>query len=555
MNDQAIVTRFPPSPTGLLHIGGARTALFNWAFARHHGGRFILRMEDTDRARSSPEAARQIIADLRWLGIDWDEGPEMPQTEHEALDRLGYDPLNQQTGERGPYWQSQRVDLYNEHIERLLSAGLAETDSESPNLVRFRMPRREIVFDDAVRGRITTAADQVDDFIIRKSDGFPTYHLAVVVDDALMGITHVIRGQDHLSNTAKHWALQEALGLDHPTYAHMSLTTNADGSKMGKRDKAKVARAAARQKIEGGETAEDQLIETLLGTETRLNLLRMPWHEDRELTGDDIRAFLNKENDDVQIANLIAAELNIHLPEVNVSDFRASGYLPGVMVNFLGLLGWNPGNNVERFDPDPLTFLCEHFDLARLVKGNATFDRQKLLRFNHEAIGALSLEQFVAQLRRFLDITGRHPRFAEMSDDHFRRFAEAYQPRAHTLVEPFELGRFFVQSADLIEYDQKAVRKVLEKNEGEGYTMLGVTRELLDQLTDWQANPIEALVKQVSEQRGVGMGKVAQPLRVAVTGTTVSPPIGLTLEILGREETIKRINICLALAQPQRSNP
>ena len=491
-----IVTRFPPSPTGMLHIGNARTALFNWAHARRHGGRFILRFEDTDRARSSVETERAIVDDLEWLGLDWDNQGDEPR-------------------------QSQRLEIYNEHVHRLMEAGRAYEDEGA---VRFGMPDAQIVFDDMVRGNVRTPAGQVEDFVIRKADGFPTYHLAVVVDDADMGVTHVIRGQDHLTNTTKHVALQQALGLPTPVYAHMSLTVNPDGSKMSKRDKAKAARAAVKTQGPQGREA--------------LGFRQMEGFED----------FIAGKSDDLAVAVAVAKELGLPLPEIDVADFRSSGYLPEVIVNYIALLGWNPGGDVERFGPDPLGFLKKHFDPARLIKANASFDREKLLRFGSEAIAELPADDFCRRLYRHSERL--RSAFDSEDDPRFVQFAEAYQPRSRTLNDPEQLGAFFFVND--VAYDQKAVDKVLLKNDGQGLDVLKELEPLLDRVEPWEADRLEAAVKEFAESKQIGMGKVAQPLRVAVSGGTVSPPIGVTLEILGRSEVRLRIRNCLQTAMLRR---
>ena len=275
------VTRFAPSPTGMLHIGGARTALFSWAYARGRGGKFLLRIEDTDQARSTPEATRRIVEDLAWLGLDWDEGPDADAV------AAGGDPYENTIGDHGPYFQSQRLPTYADAVATLLESGrayrcyktpeqltaerdaaraagkpykydrgestslsdaqIAEYEAEGrPFVIRFRVPDEDVVVHDEVLGDVVTAAAELEDFVIQKSDDFPTFHLAVVCDDEAMNVTHVIRGQEHLNNTPRHVALQDALGFRRPTYAHIPLIFNADGSKMSKRDKAKAARARRR---------------------------------------------------------------------------------------------------------------------------------------------------------------------------------------------------------------------------------------------------------------------------------------------------------------------
>lgn len=478
-----IVTRFAPSPTGALHVGGARTALYNWAFAKRHGGQFLLRLEDTDQARSSDAAADAMLRDLAWIGLDWDNAGNVPK-------------------------QSERLHLYNAAIEKLLAAGRAYEDNGA---IRFKVPPEPISFHDEVRGDVTIPAGQTEDFVIRKTDGFPTYHLAVVVDDADMGVTHVLRAQEHLSNTPKHILLQNALGLPRPTYAHFGLILNQDGSKMSKRDKAKAARTEA----------------------AKLSLAEIPG-----VAPDALTAFRNKESDDVLIAQAIAQHLGLALPEIEVADFRSSGYLPQVLCNYLALLGWNPGDDLEKFDN---AFMAANFSLDRVNKGDSKFDREKLFRFNADALAALPPEQFRQLLWNFNRDYANH--FSSTNDERFVLFCQAYQPRARTLAEPAQIGGFFFRDP---QYDSKAIEKVLKKNDGEGLKVLAQLRETLNNLADWNEHTIEAAVKQFAESNNLGLGKVAQPLRVAVSGSTVSPGIGQTLTILGKTETLKRIANCLA---------
>ncbi|MEX2672174.1 MAG: glutamate--tRNA ligase [Phycisphaeraceae bacterium] len=559
MSASPVVTRFAPSPTGYLHIGGARTALFAWAYARHHGkdGQFILRIEDTDRVRSTEEAAQRIQRDLQWLGIQWDQGP----------DPDAGDPYNRQIGEHGPYCQSQRLDLYNQHIDKLIEAGLAyrcyrsgdelaeeraaaraagrayrydrsistnltsdqisQYDEEGrKHVVRFRVPDHDVTVQDHVLGPVTTAASEMEDFVIRKSDGYPTYHLAVVVDDALMQVTHVLRGQEHLNNTVKHWALQDALGFAHPVYAHIPLIFNADGSKMSKRDKSKAARAAAVKWM------EDHDIDTLADL-TNIT--------DRTL----LAAWLDKENDDVAVAELVGGAIGVTLPEIDVHDFRASGYLPEVLCNYLSLLGWSPGENVEKFD---MKFLVERFDLSRIGKTNARFDRDKLFRFNADAVAAMPVDEFVRRWRQYC--SEFEPEYIEkLPEADFAKIAAAYHERSRTLAEPCENGRFFVLPDEEIAYDDKAVTKILRKNEGQGFDVLRQLRPKLEAIADWSPGEIEKVVKGHAEEVELGLGKVAQPLRVAVSGSTISPPIFDTLAIVGRDSTLNRIDRCLQLAE------
>jgi len=487
---QTVVTRFAPSPTGNLHVGGARTALFNWAYARRHGGRFLLRIEDTDRTRSTLEAERGLLEDLAWLGIDWDNAGDEPR-------------------------QSRRLEAYDGAAERLVAAGRAYEDEGA---VRFRMPARDVSLHDEVLGDVTVPEGQIDDFVIRKRDGYPTYHLAVVVDDEAMGVTHVIRGQEHLNNAPKHVALQEALGLGRPVFAHMPLIFNPDGSKMGKRDKAKAARTGA---LEAG--------------------LACP----EGIDGEQYRAFLDKKNDDTRVAEAVARALALTLPEIEVADFRRSGYLPEALCNYLALLGWSPGGDREKFDN---AFLAERFDLDRVVKGPARFDREKLFRFDGEAIAALPAGEFLGRWRSWC---GEHqPEFLDaLGEEALAKLAEAYQPRARTLSEPARLAAFFVTPDEEIEYAPKAVKKVLRKKEGAGLAILRDLRDRLAGVEPWTAVSVQAELETYAAERDLGFGAVGQPLRVAVSGATVSPPIDATLDILGKEATLARIGRCLDLSQ------
>ena len=549
-NPTIVRTRFAPSPSGPLHVGGARTALFCWAYAKAHGGSFILRIEDTDQKRSSDAACQALMHDLRWLGIDWDEGPE--------FDGIG-------GGDFGPYFCSKRLDIYHKYIDQLLDEGKAyrafETpqdldaarndakrqkhnyrydrsalkldqatiqaylDEGRPYVVRFTLPNDEpILVRDEVRGEVTVDPKEMDDFVILKADGYPTYHFAVVVDDELMDVTHVIRGQEHLNNTAKHVLLQDALGFRRPVFAHLSLIFNPDGSKMSKRDKDKALRSAVREEnIQSSPTPT-------ISDET------WQWwsqSKDHQLDLDDTVA--------------LADALNLVLPEIDVDDFRRAGYLPQVLVNYLALLGWSPGNDVEKFDR---AFLIEHFDLDRIIKSHAKFDRDKLLAFNLDAIQAMSPKQFrdlwYAHCREY------HPKFVEkLSPERFDMLAAANQSRSKTLDDTVKSSQFFIMADDAIEYEQtKAVRKALCNGDPSGYDHLAAIKPLLADLTDWTKDAIEPVVDKYSKEHANGkLGKVAQPLRIAVSGSTVSPAIFETLAILGREAVVNRITRCLANRQ------
>ena len=520
MPANGIITRFAPSPTGALHIGGARTALFNWAFARKYGGQFILRIEDTDQARSTAESANGILGDLRWLGIDWDAGPS-------GSGEPGSEPYANQVGDHGPYFQSQRLPLYQQHIERLLNKDQAYVPDDEPEIVRLRMGTT-ISFTDAIYGQITVQGQELNDFVIRKADGFPTFHLAVVVDDALMGVTHVIRGQEHLSNTPRHVALQEALDFARPTYVHVPSILNPDGSKMSKRDKAKEARATAKSWLDSRDKATSELA------------------GNAGIQNDLLIAFLNKKTDDLDIANALAAPaaLDFTLPDIEVADFRRSGFLPEAICNYIVLLGWNPGRDVEQFDRK---FLVENFSLDRIGKANAKFDRDKLLAFNADRITSLPTKDWRDRLHSHLLEHNTLFSLLSTNDEHFAMFADAYQERSRTLDDPARLGKFFVFEPDSIQYDERAIKKVLAGNDRVGFELLGA---LQSQLRDcvWSLESIHATLETVAQEHAVGFGKVAQPLRVAVSGGTVSPPIDQTLMILGKTATLARIEHCLRMS-------
>ena len=481
-------TRFAPSPTGHLHIGSARTALFNYLLARHAGGKFLLRIEDTDRARHVEEAVTQVVEDLHWLGLTWDEGIQVG-------------------GPESSYRQSDRLDLYRKYADQLLAAGQAyhafETPEEldalrlaaeakkqtfryvrpatlptaadvekaraagRPVVVRFRCPGHDVAIRDQVYGDVTVPAEQQDDFIILKADGWATYHLANVVDDALMGITFILRGQEFLGQTWRHVLLREALGFSEPSYAHLPLIVDAQGRKLSKREGA-----------------------------------------------------------------------------VDVFSFRKAGYLPEAIINFIGLLGWAPGGGErERFTLDEL---AEAFTVERINKANAFFDRDKLLAFNTVAIAAAGPDRLLAAFKDFIAIN--ETPFAGVDDVMLARVL-AVCAGFRTFSDVVTKAGILFAADDAVVYDEQAAKKVLAKNNGEGWTMLEKLRPLLADV-EWTAEALEALLNRLVAESGAGMGKVAQPLRVAVTGTTVSPAIYDTLILLGRDKTLARTDRCLRLTRP-----
>lgn len=542
----SVVTRFAPSPSGHLHVGGARTALFCWAFARGRSGTFILRIEDTDQKRSSNAASVGFLKDLEWLGIDWNEGPELDGTSR---------------GTHGPYFQSERLDIYNRHLEQLVEQGkayyafdtAAELDAKRqaakaegkayrydrtamanlpketvqawlkegrPAVIRFKTPEGPITIKDEILGEATLPAGEVDDFVIRKADGFPTYHFAVVVDDELMGVTHVLRAQEHFNNTAKHMVLQDALGFRRPVYGHLPIICNPDGSKMSKRDKDKVLRKAVQERA-----------------------LAAP--PEGTVSAERFKAWLADKNTQLELeeANAMADALQVALPEINVDDFRRSGYLPSVVCNFLALNGWSPGENLEKFDN---AFLAKRFDLKRVVKTPAKFDRVKLLSFNCDAIVGMPREEFV----RLAEDHGKqyHPAFmAKLTPAQFRLLADASHERSKTLDDMFKSNRFFTVADDAVVYEPKSAAKALQGGTPSGMDHVKALLAELQGVQEWNAGALESCIKGYADRTAGGaLGKVAQPLRVAVSGGTVSPPIFDTLAILGKESTLRRMQRCVA---------
>ncbi len=451
----------------MLHVGGARTALFCWLYARRMGGKFILRVEDTDRERSTAEAVRVILDGMAWLALDADEGP---------------------------YYQTQRFDRYREVIRGMLEAGTAyhcyctkqELDAlreqqiarkEKPRyaglcrerteprpgvtpVVRFRNPLDgAVVVEDVVHGAVTFQNTELDDLIIARSDGTPTYNFCVVVDDMDMGVTHVIRGDDHLNNTPRQMNMLRALGMTPPVYAHVPMILGADGAKLSKRHGA-----------------------------------------------------------------------------VSVLQYEEDGYLPDALLNYLVRLGWSHGDQ-EVFTREEMTAA---FDIHDVNKAASAFNPEKLLWLNQQhmmrALPAALVPHLRSQLRR-LGIDSDDQRLLE-------GVILAQRERAKTLKEMAANSRFFF--SERIEVDPKAAAKHLTS---EGRAMLAQVRALLSGLAQWDAVSINAVLNELATEQQVGLGKVAQPLRVAVTGTAVSPPIDATLELLGRERSLARLDAVLGGAQ------
>ncbi|MCC6631135.1 MAG: glutamate--tRNA ligase [Gammaproteobacteria bacterium] len=454
-----IVTRFAPSPTGMLHIGGVRTALFSWLYARRHGGKFILRVEDTDRERSTDEAVRVILEGMRWLGLNEDEGP---------------------------FYQTQRYDRYRAVIAQMLEQGLAyrcycskeELDAmrevqlarkEKPRydgrwrdstatppagvtpVIRFRNPTAgEVVVDDLVHGRTVFQNTELDDLIIQRSDGNPTYNFCVVVDDWDMGVTHVIRGDDHLNNTPRQINMLKALGATPPAYAHVPMILGADGAKLSKRHGA-----------------------------------------------------------------------------VSVLEYQKEGYLPDALLNYLVRLGWSHGDQ-EVFTREEM---IAAFDIAHVGKAASAFNPEKLMWLNQQHIMKAPRATLVAALREQLAMLG----VTDADDALCGGVVEALRERAKTMKEMASASLFFFRDPVM---DEKAVAKHLTP---EAKVVLGELRNAFAGAGEWSAAALHGLLQSFAEARGLGLGKVAQPLRVALTGGTVSPPIDGTLAVLGREKVLARI--------------
>ena len=477
--------RFAPSPTGYLHVGGARTALFNWLFARRHGGVFVLRIEDTDAGRSSSEMVDGILDGLRWLGLDWDEGP-----------LIG--------GSYGPYFQSERIDRHRATASRLVADGrayycyctseelkarreaaearqggwkynrvccsltvaevAARERRQMPRAVRFHVPEASVRFDDLVHGPITVESSAIEDFVIVRSDGLPTYQLSVVVDDVEMAITHVVRGDDHISNTPKQILLYQAIGQPLPRFAHVPLILGPDRKRLSKRHGA-----------------------------------------------------------------------------TSVMEYARQGYLPSAVVNFLALLGWSAGGNDELFTRDQLV---ASFALEGISGGNAVFNTEKLDWFNQQHIARLAPDELAARLRPALEAAGVWSD-GYVGERHawFHAVLELLKPRARRLQDFVAHGLFFF--TDTIEYEPAAVEKhLLAGGLGEHLVALAAA---FAELPGFDAASTDAALRAVADARGVKAGALIQAVRVAVTGRAVSPGLFEVLALLGRRRTRERLAAAVRL--------
>ncbi len=457
-------TRFAPSPTGYLHVGGARTALFSWLYARHMGGQFVLRVEDTDQERSTQESVASILDGLAWLGIDIDEGP-VYQTGRLQRYRTVSDELLAQD-------KAYRCDCPRDRLQVLREQQLK--NKEKPrydgfcrdrdqadirtreHVVRFRNPDGGVVvFDDMVRGRIEINNNELDDLVMVRSDGFPTYNFAVVVDDAEMNITHVIRGDDHINNTPRQINLFRAMGVQTPTFGHVPMILGGDGQRLSKRHGA-----------------------------------------------------------------------------VNVLQYRSDGYLPEAMLNYLVRLGWSQGDK-ELFS---LEEMVAGFDVADVNRAAASFDFEKLNWLNQTYIKTLDTEKLCGLLADMYARLG----VDTASGPALTGIVEEHRERAKTILELARTTAMYFSPK--LEMDGQAAKKHLRPVVLPALTAL---RQRLSELPEWRRGPLEDTVKAVADEHELKLGKIDQPLRVAVTGRTFSPSIDVTLELIGRDKTLRRMDAAL----------
>jgi len=459
-------TRFAPSPTGYLHVGGARTALFSWLHARRHGGRFVLRIEDTDLERSTAESVNAILEGMTWLGLEYDEGPFFQTHRFQRYDEV----IGQLVAAGNAY----RCNCSKERLEAVRDEQMRrkqkprydghcrqrEVSADEPHVVRFLNPDEgEVAFDDLVHGRIAFANAELDDLVIRRTDGSPTYNFTVVVDDMDMDITHVIRGDDHINNTPRQINMLRALGREPPRYAHVPMILGDDGSRLSKRHGA-----------------------------------------------------------------------------VSVMQYMTDGYLPEALLNYLVRLGWSHGDR-EIFAIDDMIQL---FDIADVNKAASSFNTDKLLWLNQHYIKTADPKRIAHLLSPRLGERGVDP--AEGPD--LVEVVKAQQERARTLVEMAELSLFFYRDFDV--YEEAAAKKHLRKAALEP---LAAVRGALEVLDDWSAAAIHEAVAGVAAELALGLGKVAQPLRVAVSGRAATPGIDVTVWLVGRDATLRRIDQAIAFIE------
>ncbi|MBC8287137.1 MAG: glutamate--tRNA ligase [Nitrospinae bacterium] len=464
---ESVKVRFAPSPTGFLHIGGVRTALFNWLFARHHGGQFVLRIEDTDHERSTEESIAEILESMRWLGLDWDEGPYR-QTERQELYTQKVDQLFKAGKAYRCYCTPEELDKRRAEAQK---KGLkpkydgtcrerADQPEGVPSVIRFKAPLEgSVVVEDLLRGKIVFDITELDDLILQRTDGSPTYNFVVVVDDADMGITHVVRGDDHLSNTPRQCLLYDALSFPRPRFAHISMILGQDKTRLSKRHGATSALV-----------------------------------------------------------------------------YRDMGFLPSAMINYLARLGWSHGDQ-EIFSREEMVQL---FSFDSVHTSAAVFDPDKLSWLNEHYIKNTPPEELARHLEPFLISSGILQEGHGLGVAEIAKVIPSLNQRAKTLVEMAEKSAFYFKKE--VEFDEKAKAKFLT---AEARPLLEKAIAGLSRLDDFSVEKIEVLFKQVVEEEGTKLGKLAQPVRVALTGTTVSPGIYDVILLLGKEETLNRLNQAL----------
>jgi glutamyl/glutaminyl-tRNA synthetase len=540
---QTVVTRFAPSPTGYLHVGGARTALFNWLLARKTGGQFLLRIEDTDLARSTDDACRQLIEDLNWLGLKWDNAQLVYQSKRLAIYNKIIDDLMSR-GQAYEAWETNaELDSLREAASKAKRPFLYKRPNYTPDqirkykdegrtpVIRFVMPVKEFRFHDLVADKeIVQSPYESQDFVIRKTDGMPTYHFGVVVDDAEMGITHVLRGLEHLKNTFNHVALQEALGYARPTYAHLSVMLNPEnGQKLSKRDRDGRIRRRTQDWMRSTKKTVDDL-----QNESGIAAARLKTWLDVDTTQLD----LTEQPRVMAVVGLKESDL----PEIMIHDFRKNGYTPEVLLNFLALQGWSPGGDLEKMT---IAELVDKFSLDRLIASNPKFNREKLKSFSTDFFSAAPIDRQLSALRDWL---GANPA-SVLHGASDAQLVDILKMNAgyHVLSEIEEKIRFFFAADDGIVFDAKSVDKILRKDDDQGVKTLGELATAFESIDLWTTTSIEAAINGFAGRTGLGLGKIAQPIRVAISGSGVTPPIFETLAFLGKSKTISRIKRCVAV--------
>ncbi len=478
MTTEQVRVRFAPSPTGYLHVGGARTALFNYLFAKHYDGTFILRIEDTDRTRYQEDACREIFESLRWLGMHWDEGPDAG-------------------GEYGPYYQSERREMYTEHVQNLLDNGhayrcfctaerlekvretqkqrheppgydrhcreLSESEQQrlyeagTPHVVRLKVPMGETVtFTDAIRGEISYQSDVLDDLVLMKSDGFPTYHLANIIDDHFMQISHVFRGDEWIASTPRHILLYRAFGWEPPVFAHLPIIKDPEGGKLSKR------RGAA-----------------------------------------------------------------------SVIDFREKGILPDALFNFLALLGWSPGDDREKMSRDEI---ISAFSVDRISPKASAFDPQKLEWLNGQYMGEVSVDSILPPLVSLFKERGYVSQQTPQNDPYCHTVVSLMHTRFKNLVAVADNAAYFFRAPE--EFDAKTKKKRWKKDSPH---IVAELADRIESLDEWGAEKIEEVYREYAQENELGAGKLIHPTRLAISGVGFGPSLFELMEALGKDTVLRRM--------------